>query len=106
MASAMLRSGLLALVLARAGYALAGEALYRLPYDDGAAYTISQAPGGMMTTHRTRDSRHAVDFMMPAGTRPSCRYQAPSRTSVSNYRAVESAQTDSQRTPADRCPRP
>ena len=48
---------------------MAGEALYRLPYDDGAAYTISQAPGGMMTTHRTRDSRHAVDFMMPAGTR-------------------------------------
>lgn len=47
----------------------ADEALYRLPYDDGEAFTISQAPGGMMTTHATRDSRHAVDFKMPEGTR-------------------------------------
>lgn len=43
--------------------------LYRLPYADGSAHTISQAPGGMMTTHATRDSRHAVDFTMPEGTR-------------------------------------
>lgn len=29
---------------------------------------FSQAPGGMITTHMTRDSQHAVDIPMPEGT--------------------------------------
>ena len=56
------------LLLAWALCAQAGEALYRLPYLDGAAFTISQAPGGMIRTHTTRDSCYAIDFTMPEGT--------------------------------------
>jgi murein DD-endopeptidase MepM/ murein hydrolase activator NlpD len=56
------------LALAWAVCAQAEEALYRLPYLDGSAYTISQAPGGMIRTHTTRDSRYAIDFTMPEGT--------------------------------------
>ena len=44
------------------------DTLYRLPYLEGSAHTISQAPGGFMTTHTTRESRHAIDFRMPEGT--------------------------------------
>jgi murein DD-endopeptidase MepM/ murein hydrolase activator NlpD len=29
---------------------------------------MSQAPGGMTTTHWTKESRHAIDFAMPVGT--------------------------------------
>lgn len=43
-------------------------ALYRLPYPDGAAFMISQAPGGFISTHTTRATRNAVDFAMPRGT--------------------------------------
>lgn len=56
------------LLLAWAGGALAGDALYRLPYPDSHAYIITQAPGGWITTHATAESRHAVDFAMPEGT--------------------------------------
>ena len=59
---------LFALAFAWAPGAMAQEALYRLPYLDGQAYTISQARGGFITTHTTPDSRHAVDFRMPEGT--------------------------------------
>jgi murein DD-endopeptidase MepM/ murein hydrolase activator NlpD len=45
-----------------------GSPLYRLPYPDGHAYTITQAPGGYLTTHLTPASRYAVDFAMPEGT--------------------------------------
>lgn len=62
------RGAWLAFALAWAPCAPAQEALYRLPYLEGQAYTISQAPGGFITTHTTRDSRHAVDFRMPEGT--------------------------------------
>lgn len=61
----------LALMLAWMPCAQAGEApvvLYRLPYLEGQAYMFSQAPGGMITTHATRDSLHAVDIPMPEGT--------------------------------------
>lgn len=43
-------------------------AVYRLPYPDGRIYTISQAPGGPVTTHNTPESQFAVDFTMPEGT--------------------------------------
>lgn len=41
------------------------DALYRLPYRDGSAYRIGQAPGGAITTHHAADSAHAVDISMP-----------------------------------------
>lgn len=41
------------------------DALYRLPYRDGSAYRIGQAPGGPITTHHAADSAHAVDIVMP-----------------------------------------
>lgn len=62
------RLACLALPFAWMQGAAAQEALYRLPYLEGQAYTISQAPGGFITTHTTKDSRHAVDFKMPEGT--------------------------------------
>ncbi len=43
------------------------DATYRLPYAVGAAYDVTQAYP-VSTTHRTRDSMHAVDFAMPVGT--------------------------------------
>ena len=43
------------------------DALYRLPYRDGAAYRIGQAPGGPITTHTTPDSLYAVDIGLPEG---------------------------------------
>lgn len=43
------------------------DALYRLPYRDGAAYRIGQAPGGPVTTHTTPDSLYAVDIGLPEG---------------------------------------
>jgi murein DD-endopeptidase MepM/ murein hydrolase activator NlpD len=42
--------------------------LYRLPYLEGEAYAVSQAPGGFIGTHTTRATRRAVDFRMPEGT--------------------------------------
>jgi murein DD-endopeptidase MepM/ murein hydrolase activator NlpD len=58
-------------MLAWAPSAAAEEAsavLYRLPYQEGQAYMISQARRGFITTHTTPDSRDAVDFKMPEGT--------------------------------------
>lgn len=43
-------------------------AVYRLPYSDGRAFTISQAAGSSTTTHNTPESKFAVDFTMPEGT--------------------------------------
>ncbi len=43
--------------------------LYRLPYEDGKIFRITQAPGGYSTTHDTPDTRYAVDIAMPTGTR-------------------------------------
>jgi murein DD-endopeptidase MepM/ murein hydrolase activator NlpD len=44
------------------------RAIYRLPYQDGRSFVISQAPGGPLTTHNTDDSEYAVDFTMPENT--------------------------------------
>jgi murein DD-endopeptidase MepM/ murein hydrolase activator NlpD len=44
------------------------NAYYRLPYPDGSAFRIGQAPGGPITTHNSKESRYAVDINMPEGT--------------------------------------
>jgi len=44
------------------------DAMYRLPYRDGMAFRIGQAPGGPVSTHITPESEHAVDITMPEGT--------------------------------------
>jgi murein DD-endopeptidase MepM/ murein hydrolase activator NlpD len=43
------------------------DAVYRLPYPDGMAFRIAQAPGGPITTHTSPDSHFAVDIDMPEG---------------------------------------
>lgn len=50
-----------------AGAPAGGPAL-RLPYLEGQAWEITQAPGGFITTHVTVESRRAIDFRMPSGT--------------------------------------
>jgi murein DD-endopeptidase MepM/ murein hydrolase activator NlpD len=44
------------------------DAVYRLPYEEGQGYTISQAYGGKLTSHNNRENLYAVDFAMPVGT--------------------------------------
>ncbi len=44
------------------------DAVYRLPYRDGATFRIGQSPGGPITTHSSPDSQFAVDIPMPEGT--------------------------------------
>ena len=44
------------------------NAKYRLPFADGLAFRIHQAPGGPLTTHDNIYSREAVDIIMPVGT--------------------------------------
>ncbi|OGA65338.1 MAG: hypothetical protein A3G83_07580 [Betaproteobacteria bacterium RIFCSPLOWO2_12_FULL_68_20] len=44
------------------------QVLYRLPWPEGRSFMFGQAPGGVITTHVTRDSLHAVDIPMPEGT--------------------------------------
>jgi len=44
------------------------DAIYRLPYRDGLAFHLGQAPGGPLTTHASADSQYAVDIGMPEGT--------------------------------------
>lgn len=44
------------------------NARYRLPYPEGEAFTIGQAPGGPITTHTTPESAYAIDIDMPEGT--------------------------------------
>jgi murein DD-endopeptidase MepM/ murein hydrolase activator NlpD len=41
---------------------------YRLPFADGHSFMVSQAPGGLLTTHASADSWHAIDIAMPEGT--------------------------------------
>lgn len=41
---------------------------YRLPFADGHSFMVSQAPGGLLTTHATPASWHALDIAMPEGT--------------------------------------
>lgn len=44
------------------------RAVYRLPFENGNSFFISQAAGGPITTHDGEDSRYAVDFTMPENT--------------------------------------
>ena len=46
----------------------AAQVLYRLPWPEGRTFMFGQAPGGMITTHVTRDSVYAIDIPMPEGT--------------------------------------
>ena len=43
-------------------------AAYRVPWMNGRAFTIGQAPGGRITTHDKPWNRHAIDVSMPEGT--------------------------------------
>jgi murein DD-endopeptidase MepM/ murein hydrolase activator NlpD len=54
-------------LLARAEVLLA-DAPYRLPFPEGRSFTITQAPGGWITTHIAASNRYAVDIAMPEGT--------------------------------------
>ena len=47
---------------------LLAEVLYRVPWAEGLSFTISQAPGDVVTTHIAARNREAVDFGMPEGT--------------------------------------
>lgn len=44
------------------------QALYRLPFEDGRRFIISQTANGPQTTHTTPGSEHAIDFTMPENT--------------------------------------
>lgn len=44
------------------------RALYRLPFENGRSFVVSQAVGGPITTHHDEESRYAVDFRMPENT--------------------------------------
>jgi murein DD-endopeptidase MepM/ murein hydrolase activator NlpD len=44
------------------------DAVYRLPFKEGATYRIGQAAGGPISTHTSPDSQYAVDIPMPEGT--------------------------------------
>ena len=41
---------------------------YRLPFENGRGFPVSQAYGGRLTSHANRANMHAVDFAMPIGT--------------------------------------
>src|SRR5690242_20292640 len=49
-------------------FGLHAEVLYRVPWTEGLSFTISQAPGDVVTTHIAARNREAVDFGMPEGT--------------------------------------
>jgi murein DD-endopeptidase MepM/ murein hydrolase activator NlpD len=43
-------------------------AVYRLPFEDGRGFAVSQAHGsGRLTSHNNRENLYAVDFAMPIG---------------------------------------
>jgi murein DD-endopeptidase MepM/ murein hydrolase activator NlpD len=43
------------------------RAAYRLPFENGKRYLVSQAPGGPLLTHTTAAQRDAIDIAMPQG---------------------------------------
>ena len=43
-------------------------AVYRLPFEEGHAFVVSQAHGGRLTSHNNRENLYAVDFAMPIGS--------------------------------------
>src|SRR5665647_2503086 len=42
---------------------------FRLPFEDGKEFTVGQAFGGVITSHNTPETEHAVDINMPEGTK-------------------------------------
>ena len=44
------------------------NAEYRLPFEDGQSYPVTQAHGGKLTSHNNRENLYAVDFAMPVGS--------------------------------------
>lgn len=44
------------------------KAAYRLPFEDGRSFAITQAYGGKLTSHDNPQNLYAVDFAMPSGT--------------------------------------
>jgi len=44
------------------------NAAYRLPFEDGQSYPVTQAYGGKLTSHNNRENLYAVDFAMPIGS--------------------------------------
>lgn len=44
------------------------NAVYRLPFQDGEAYAITQAHGGRLSSHDNRENLYAVDFAMRPGS--------------------------------------
>jgi murein DD-endopeptidase MepM/ murein hydrolase activator NlpD len=46
----------------------AARSLYRLPFEDGRAFRITQAHDGPLSSHDNPQNRYAVDFAMPVGT--------------------------------------
>lgn len=44
------------------------RAVYRLPFDDGRTFIISQSATGPLSTHNTKGGENAVDFTMPENT--------------------------------------
>lgn len=46
----------------------AAAVAYRLPFEDGRGFEVSQAYGGRLTSHDNSASQYAVDFAMPAGS--------------------------------------
>lgn len=44
------------------------NASYRLPWQDGRSFVVSQAADGPLTTHLDAESRNALDFNLPEGT--------------------------------------
>lgn len=43
------------------------DAAYRFPFEDGRGFAVSQAYGGMLSSHNNRAAMYAVDFAMPVG---------------------------------------
>jgi murein DD-endopeptidase MepM/ murein hydrolase activator NlpD len=50
------------------GDAVPDDVAYRLPYQEGQTYGVTQAYGGRLTSHNNRENLYAVDFAMPKGT--------------------------------------
>jgi murein DD-endopeptidase MepM/ murein hydrolase activator NlpD len=44
------------------------QAVYRLPFEDGHSYAVSQAYGGKLSSHNNRENLYAIDFSMPVGS--------------------------------------
>jgi murein DD-endopeptidase MepM/ murein hydrolase activator NlpD len=44
------------------------DAVYRLPFQEGLAFAVTQAYGGKLSSHNNRENLYAVDFAMPRGT--------------------------------------